>query len=576
MKHRLLFLLLICFGVFSSCSRDTVADPVDTVKPVIPAAPSLNDAETAYLMNLRDRGGLKVATMGYIGSYEVGDDGCVRGLTCRLLQALGETFDIPVHVQLVENFDRFFTYRGEIPPDVKTDPAVSYTPDILRQVDLVAFELTETAWRSKLMTIVPFIPTRVLVVNRRGEEVRSLGGLQGKKITVAENTSHEVIVEEMKQRLGLDFRIVPIPFDVNNRQYLKEGLSDCAVDESQAIIRHLAGEDELNISLALTGVEMNGWAVSKENDVLASILEKFFTYAEESGILDTAFREGYGISLERYYSLINYREDLLLEFNTDEEAFLEDLRKAGGLTAAIDTEQSVYEIDESGIKGGLHYNLALSVAQALQVPIRFRDVTFHEFFMKDGEVPERVKNDPEFSYTPDLLKDVDVYIGTISPLPWRKKFLSFVGIYPTKLVYITRKDYPKRSIKELEKPVFSLLPNTTYESWLNDNFVPSDYTLLEVPTGEAAVAAVSDGRAEITISDANLALARLADYDNITFYPTDDSVDTLSWAVAKDNEIMRSILAKTLDYLQKTLVFNDIWYDYYGVPFAEYLDLLSN
>lgn len=569
----------ILLTLLSGCTRDTGTGEARADTPAAAARSaftSLTDAEVRYLLDLRERGGLKAATLAYPGSYELTEGGDVKGFSRRMLEALEDVLGVSVDVRPVDRFDDFFTLRGRVPEGVRTDSSITYIPDILREVDLIAFELTDTAWRSRLMTIVPLVPTRILVVNRRGEEIRSFGGLQGKRIVVAENTSHQVFLEETAQRLDVELDIIPLPFGEDRMARVADGRADCTVSDSQAVLREIPGNPDVNVSLALTGVLMNGWAVRGDNGVLASILEKFFTYAGESGILDEALREGYDLSLQQYYSLINYGKDQRLKLTDEEQAYLEELRGRGGINAAIDGETSIYEVDDAGLKKGLHYNLALAAAQTLDVPIRFRQVTFHDFFMKDGEVPDEIKTDPAFSYVPDLLQEVDLYVGTISPLEWRRKFLAFIGIYPTKLVYVTRDNFPKVEREDLKGSVFSLLPNTTYEGWLKSRFDPEDLTILTVDTGDEAVEAVSTGEADITLSDANLALARMADYPEITFYPADDEVDTISWAVEKDNLLLKGILDKTIEYLFRTMVFNDIWIDYYGISFAEYLELISN
>ncbi|MBN2048950.1 MAG: transporter substrate-binding domain-containing protein [Spirochaetales bacterium] len=575
MKRRLLF-LGICIILLGGCTGKMVETPEpDTLVSEGDIYSLFNEQEIAYLQKVKERGGLKAATVAYPGFYEISDGQPVRGFDFRLLKAMEEVLDIPVETLVLEEFNDFFTRQGMIPEGIKTDTSLAYVPDILEKVDIIAFELAEIPWRERLMSIIPLMPTRILVVTPRDHEIKTLGDLQKKRVLVYENTSHQEILEQTARRLGLDISIIPIPLGNDWHPYLDQNLADCMIGESQAVLKELPKDARFNASLALTKFLMNGWAIRKDNPILSSILEKFFSYAGEKGLLDEAMEDGYGISMSRYYNLINYREDIILRLSPEEEALLNGLRARGGLRAAIDGEQTVYEVSEEGIKTGLHYNLALAVAQTLEVPLRLRQVSFNEFFAKDGVVPDRIKTDPEYSYVPDLLLDVDLYIGTLSPLSWRKKFLSFIPLHPTKLVYLTRDDTPKIDSENLKGLVFSLLPNTSYEDWLKEHVDLSGLSVLEVPSGEEAVRVVSAGEADITISDANLAFARMRTYDNITFYPADNEVDSISWAVARNNLLLKNLLEKTLEHLMKTRVFNDIWEDYYGIPFSRYLELLS-
>ena len=577
MKHRLYFLILLCTLVlFPGCSRNDARQPGQEAeaRPPENISISLTASESAYLENLRRNGGLKVATLLYPGAYERDASGRERGFHYRMIQALGDMLDMPVSVRFV-NFDDAFTENGVIPPEVKTDPEVEYTPDLLKQVDIFAFDLTEVPWRSKLMTIIPLVPTRVLVVNRRGEEVAYLGQFQNKRFTIYRNTSHEIFLENIEKRLGIPIEIIPVEFGEDRSQLLQSDEADFIITDSQTSVIEISRNNDLNISFALTDIEMNGWAVSKINTTLASILRKFFDQARSSGILDEAWQEGYGVSLDRYYNLIGYPQSTVLTFDDEEKGYIESLEKRGGMRIAIGDVTSVYEENENGTIGGLHYYLALEIAHVLGVPVRFRPVSFYEFFEKDGEVPELVKTDPGYYYTPDLLGEADLFISTFSPLPWRKKFLDFIELYPTKKVFVTRKDFRKVTLADLKDLKISILTDTSYEAFLRKHYDLSDVSVIFTQTAEDAVRMVSAGRTDITIEDASTLITRLKKYRNLTFYPADDTVEMLSWALARDNQLLERVLIKTIAYLRSTGRFDVIWKDYYGITFNEYLDLIS-
>jgi ABC-type amino acid transport substrate-binding protein len=267
--------------------------------------------------------------------------------------------------------------------------------------------------------------------------------------------------------------------------------------------------------------------------------------------------------------------DRALNLTLAERARLEELRDRGGLSVAINEEQSIYEIDESGELIGVHYELVRSVARLLGVSVSLTPVQFSRFFERDGEVPPEVQTDPDFSYVPDLLREVDLYAVAMTPLEWRRTFLDFIPLYPTRLVYITRRGEPREPADSPNGSRFALVPNTTYEVWARSNLDLGRVTVVAADTGEALARLVSEGEADVAVADANLALAQLDDYPNLEMHPTDAELDMLSWAVARGDDGLAGLLTKAIERLRQTGRFDAIWTDYYGVSFMAYLDLLS-
>lgn len=567
----LLTILLVLGGCQKGPEGATQSPPVP---PAVPETPVLTAEEEEYLQTLRNNGGLTAATVPFTGAYEKTEGGGLKGFHYRMLQYLKETYEIPVRITEIE-FREIFEHRGTVPAGVENDPELSYTPDIFKRADLVAFDLTPLAWRQKLMSIIPLVPTKMVLVNRRGDEIRHIGELQQKRIVVYENTSHQLYLQDLRGSLGIAFEIIPIPFNQDRFAYLIEERADYTIGDAQATFVSLPGYPNLNISLALSEAQYNGWAVSKENRVLASLLKKFFHYAEKAGYKDLAWQEGYGIPLKKYHTLIGYPPMAPLRLSRREERYLAECRSRGGLVAAIDTEKTVYEEHPDGTRDGLHYNLALTVAQILEIPIRFRPVTFYDFFRIDGVIPERIKSDADYLYTPDLLREVDLYTVPMTPLPWRRKFLAFIPIHPSRLVFISREDGPQYSESDIPGLTVALLKNTSYEKWLRSRFPAEDLQTIQADSVENSIRLVAQGRADITISDATLALPYLVKTPHLTLYPVEAPVDNLSWAVAKENDLLAGILNKSLDHIRNSGRFTAIWKEYYGSSFQDYLDFIG-
>src|SRR6185369_1232248 len=133
------------------------------------------------------------------------------------------------------------------------------------------------------------------------------------------------------------------------------------------------------------------------------------------------------------------------------------------------------ELQSGGGTRGTTYNLLLEVAKRLEVPLKLRKVVFHEFFDRKGSFPEQVKTDPALTYRPDLLDQVDLYADMLTPVDWRKKLLSFVSVYPSKLVWIALKNGVKGPSPGTKVAVLS---HSSYEDWIRAQPIKNEDLIL--------------------------------------------------------------------------------------------------
>ena len=253
---------------------------------------------------------------------------------------------------------------------------------------------------------------------------------------------------------------------------------------------------------------------------------------------------------------------------------LEEIQAAGVLRVAISNEQSIYEELGDGRVVGVHYGLVLSIADMIGVSAEFTPVEFRRFFLLDGAVPDELATSSSFFYVPDLLQTVDFYAVAMSPLEHRDAFLDFVPMYPSRLVYVSRRDADRVDPNTFADAVFAVIPNTTYAAWFEEQFHGAGIEALAVETGIDLLEAVNDGRAAGTVADANLVLAQLDRFPDLEMYPAGGPIETLSWAT-RDNDPIAELLAAYLDVLRERSVFAGIWHEYYDSRLIDYLSMLS-
>jgi membrane-bound lytic murein transglycosylase MltF len=260
-----------------------------------------------------------------------------------------------------------------------------------------------------------------------------------------------------------------------------------------------------------------------------------------------------------------------------EQEYVHSLGERGGLKVAISNEPSIYEVLADGSVAGIHYHMVLHLAGLLDLPVEFVPVYFNRFFSLNGGFPERVKTDPDYSYTPDLLREVDFYAGALSPLSWREKFLNFIPVFHSRLIFITRRGGEISTPEDLRGKRVALIANTSYQEWFEglEGVVPANVEYIDSLTGLETMAKVARGEADVTISDANLAIAQIQEFPDLNVTVAGKKVYTLCWAAAKGNEPMISILEKFMALIQSNGVFEAFWFDYYGISTVDYLDLIG-
>jgi polar amino acid transport system substrate-binding protein len=221
--------------------------------------------------------------------------------------------------------------------------------------------------------------------------------------------------------------------------------------------------------------------------------------------------------------------------------------------------------------------MVLHLAVLLDLPVEVVPVYFNRFFSLNGEVPERIKSDPGYSYTPDLLREVEFYAGAFSPLAWREKFLDFIPVFHSRLIFITPRGGEISSLEDLRGKRVVLIANTSYQQWFErlDGVDPAKVEYIESLTGMESIAKVARGEADVTISDANLAIAQIREFPDLNVTVAGKELDTLCWAARKGDEPMISILEKYIALIQSNGVFEAFWYDYYGISTVDYLDLIG-
>ncbi len=265
-----------------------------------------------------------------------------------------------------------------------------------------------------------------------------------------------------------------------------------------------------------------------------------------------------------------------LDLTDKEAAYLEALQNGGVLKIASREIETVLNSSNGDYKG-FNYNTIRKFADDVGVDL---DVTIVDnievFFYKDGVFDETVKTDPNVVYKPDLFEDVDIYVDTLTQIPWREKLMDFIGFTPIRELVIHQPDIDIENIYDMNDKTVAVQSVSSYMSTFTD--IEQTYGIrlryVYVDTIFDALTAVDEKRADFTIMDSNRAFLEAKKLSNIEVGIPVTDVKFVGWAVSKDTPELTSILTKYMDVLIDRGIINDLWLTDYDISFYEYYTLI--
>ncbi len=267
-----------------------------------------------------------------------------------------------------------------------------------------------------------------------------------------------------------------------------------------------------------------------------------------------------------------------IEFTNEEERYIDLLKKQGLLKIATHDRQTIYNPDPNAESQGYCYKIIKSFTDELEIDLDVSLVKFKEMLTLDGEIPEEVFSNPEYTYKPDLFNQVDLYVSYITILPWRQQIFNFIDLIPTTIILVNRKGDEIVDFKDLDgkRAVVTKGSNAVgiFEKIEKEYNIELKYVYSE-EVGTMYNQYIEENRADIAARDANVAIFDFKDYKNISTSLTLGNIQTLAWATSKDNPVLASILIKYLDFLRNTGKFNEFWLENYSISINEYIGLLG-
>ncbi len=430
-----------------------------------------------------------------------------------------------------------FANDGKIPKDYDKNPEITYTPDALKETDIICGTIFELDWRKKFFDYAGIVQVSDLLIVRRNLKtpVNSYENLKGLTIAFLENSTYETEIRQINKNLGSEIKLLPVKSEREGLKKLTQGKADGLITVSYLALAYLKKYRSLKLAFPVAAPQNVGWVIKKGDDELKQEIKNFFKTIKGDGTLDKIFREKYGISYSTYLEIINsYAQSQKVTKSRD----LDGIMKSGKIIIALRDREMVYH--RYGRKQFNHY-LASEFAKYLGVHLEL--VITKEFSdyweNEDGVIIE------DSAYLPKWFQEFDVACDLIAPLDWRLKKVDIIDFMPNAKVVIGRKDTKINSVDDLQGLVGVTSKGSSYEHALKynniDNYIYSQ--------GNDFFKNVISGRADYTIS--NIAVFNLSEYPELEAKFILGEITLMGWAIKKNQPALRQKILEFFEYAKK-------------------------
>ncbi len=267
------------------------------------ATMNLSREELTYIDQLRERGVLRVGMQANVVGYYPDRD-TQTGYNYLLARDLAQLLGVKLDVMIIEKFPMYFWKDGETPEEIKLDSNYFYVPDLFDKLDIYTENLTHVPWRGQILNQIEGVPVSTVVVQMKNFGITDLSDLDGRTIALMKDSSHEVVMNEIAKAYDIEFDVYPVFNEVGGYEAVLNGYAEATVQDSDLGFLILRDYPELEITLQASGSDFVGWAVKKDDIVLASILTKYIEAMKSNGKFDEYWETTYGVSYPEYMRLL--------------------------------------------------------------------------------------------------------------------------------------------------------------------------------------------------------------------------------------------------------------------------------
>jgi ABC-type amino acid transport substrate-binding protein len=434
-----------------------------------------------------------------------------------------------LNVELIEvhiEWDEAFMRNGIIPPDLETNPDLRYTPDALKNADIICSTFTIIEWRKKLFGFgETMFSAELLLINKEEETPQGFEELSNKRIAYQRSTTFEQHLNEINMTLDEQIELVMTTSTEESKQMLVDGsVYGIVLDADEALTFNASHEQQYKIAFPISDITRTAWALEKNNPLIQEV-ENFFEAISSNGVLDDLFQERFGITYNSYVDQLSSGQKLD-RYQRD----LEQILASRKLIVALRERDFVYH--ENGPKQFMHA-LAEEFAEYLGVSLEFVVTpSFEKYWECDNGFVIR-----DSAYCPEWFNYFDLAAETFSPMEWRSNKVNMVPVYPSAYTVVARKELEINSLDDLKNLRGVTAVETLYEDVLKSNRITNYY----YEKVNNFIPDVQSGKADYTILYNTF--IELSAYPDLEEKLELGSVN-VSWALRKDQPELQKELEK--------------------------------
>ncbi len=127
-----------------------------------------------------------------------------------------------------------------------------------------------------------------------------------------------------------------------------------------------------------------------------------------------------------------------LNLNEQELNYINMLKEKDAFVVAMRQVEAVYVVNDDEISG-FHYRLIHNFADQFGLNLEVKTVDISDYWKDETGDVEKVQTDPTYAYNPVLFDEVDIYCDSLTVVPWRKKLVQFIEVYPKSRIVVNSK-----------------------------------------------------------------------------------------------------------------------------------------
>ena len=230
--------------------------------------------------------------------------------------------------------------------------------------------------------------------------------------------------------------------------------------------------------------------------------------------------------------------------------------------------------------GSINYKMAYAFADYLDLEVVEVIMDWGQLFTINGKRPANLETDTTISFTPDALKDVDLYCGNISPLAWRARLFDFAPTLISAEVIVSSNNGQTEhlDIADLKGLRIAMMSGTSFienMKSLNEKLGGS-IILVETKTGEEAKKLLIAGNVDGIVMDGPEALSFM--FDNESKFKISlpiTAVSNLTWAIEHGNPLKNEV-SNFMSFIKNNGTLDQLFDLQYRKTYADFEKILES